>query len=139
MGHTPYGYRIENGIAVIDAEAAERLRRLYINYLSGMSLKKAGICAGIDACHASIKRLLMTQHYVGDDFYPAIIDEDIYGKAQEERTRRAAELGRLNKATQQRALKAPTLFSIKDLIEPYGSSNPAVRAEYIYGLIESEV
>ena len=41
MGHTPFGYRIENGIAVIDEESATKLRRLYENYLSGMSLKTA--------------------------------------------------------------------------------------------------
>lgn len=41
MGHTPYGYRIENGIAVINEEAAGMLRKLYENYLSGLSLKDA--------------------------------------------------------------------------------------------------
>ena len=40
MGHTPFGYRIENGIAIID-EPAAKLRQLYKNYLSGMSLSKA--------------------------------------------------------------------------------------------------
>ena len=38
MGHTPFGYRIENGTAVIDESAATKLRQLYENYLSGMSL-----------------------------------------------------------------------------------------------------
>lgn len=28
MGHTPYGYRIENGIAVIDEEAAGKFRKV---------------------------------------------------------------------------------------------------------------
>ena len=41
MGHTPFGYRIENGIAIIDEPAAAKLRQLYKNYLSGMSLSKA--------------------------------------------------------------------------------------------------
>lgn len=35
MGHTPFGYKIENGIAVIDQPAADKLRQLYKNYLSG--------------------------------------------------------------------------------------------------------
>ena len=39
MGHTPFGYRIENGVAVIDEDAAGKLRTLYANYLDGMSLK----------------------------------------------------------------------------------------------------
>ena len=33
MGHTPFGYKIENGIAVIDQPAADKLRQLYKNYL----------------------------------------------------------------------------------------------------------
>ena len=41
MGHTPFGYRIENGTAVIDKPAAVKLRQLYKNYLRGMSLSKA--------------------------------------------------------------------------------------------------
>lgn len=32
MGHTPFGYRIENGVAAIDEDAAGKLRMLYANY-----------------------------------------------------------------------------------------------------------
>ena len=58
MGHTPFGYRIENGIAVIDEDAAGKLRKLYENYLSGLSLKDAAAKAGIDTYHGTAKRLL---------------------------------------------------------------------------------
>jgi len=34
MGHTPYRYRIENGIAVVDEHAAEQVQALYQSYLS---------------------------------------------------------------------------------------------------------
>ena len=64
MGHTPFGYRIENGIAVIDEDAAGKLRKLYENYLSGLSLKDAAAKAGIDTYHGTAKRLLKTQHYI---------------------------------------------------------------------------
>lgn len=138
MGHTPYGYRIENGTAVIDDIAADKLRKLYENYLSGMSLKKAAAGAGIDTYHGTVKRLLTNRHYIGDNFYPAIIDDEIFNKAQMELTARAAALGRTNKATKQTIPKAPTIFSIKDIFEPYGKSDPAIRAEFIYSLIESE-
>ena len=36
MGHTPYGYRIENGIAVIDEEAAEVVREIFRLYNDGV-------------------------------------------------------------------------------------------------------
>ena len=65
MGHTPYGYRIENGCAVIDEEAAGKIRRLYTNYLAGMSQAKAAIEAGIETYHSSAKRLMQNRHYLG--------------------------------------------------------------------------
>ena len=66
MGHTPFGYRIENGTAVIDKPAATKLRQLYKNYLSGMSLSKAAAEAGIPTYHGTAKRLMETAHYLGD-------------------------------------------------------------------------
>lgn len=58
MGHTPYGYRIEDGRAVIDEEQAERVRKLYRGYLSGLALMPAAKQAGIETWHGSAKRLL---------------------------------------------------------------------------------
>ena len=135
MGHTPYGYRIENGIAVIDEEG--KLRKLYENYLTGLSLKDAAAEAGIDTYHGTAKRLLKTQHYIGDDFYPVIIDETVFQNVQEELMKRAAALGRLNRASKEKVLKAPTVFTIRDIKKRF--DNPVMQAEYIYSLIESEV
>lgn len=136
MGHTPYGYRIEDGIAVIDQEAAGKLRMLYQNYISGMSLKAAAAKAGIETYHGTAKRLMMTRHYLGDDFYPAIIDEEIFHKAQEELSQRAA-LCRMNRDTQKKTLKTPTLFTIREIEKHF--ANPAAQAEYMYSLIDCEV
>jgi hypothetical protein len=74
VAHTPYGYRIENGIAVIDEEKAEKVRNLYKGYLSGLSLSVAAKTAGIDAYHRTAGRMLRNERYLGDDYYPAIID-----------------------------------------------------------------
>lgn len=73
MGHTPFGYRIENGKAVIDEAAAAQVRDLHKNYLSGLSLTNAAKEAGLDLLHAGAKRMMLNRHYLGDDFYPAII------------------------------------------------------------------
>ena len=137
MGHTPVGYRIENGIAVIDEDAAGKLRKLYENYLSGLSLKDAAAKAGIDTYHGTAKRLLKTQHYIGDDFYPAIIDEMVFQNAQVELVKRAAALGRLNRTPKEKVLTAPTIFTIRDIKKHF--DNPVTQAEYIYSLIDSEV
>ena len=137
MGHTPFGYRIENGVAVIDEEAAEKLRMLYANYLDGMSLKNAATEAGIETYHASAKRLLMTEHYFGDDFYPAIIGKEAFDRVQAERVKRAAALGRLDRKSKRKPPKIPTQFSIGAIMEHY--DNPATQAEYVYSLLNSEV
>ncbi len=137
MGHTPFGYRIEDGIAVVDETAAGKLRMLYDNYLAGMSLTAAANQAGIDTYHASIKNLLMKKHYLGDDFYPAIISKGIFERVQEERVKRAAALGRLDRKSIRKPPKIPTKFSIGAIIEHY--DNPATRAEYVYSLLNSEV
>lgn len=39
--HIPYGYRIENGVAVIDESQAEQVRTLFSGYLSGLALVPA--------------------------------------------------------------------------------------------------
>ena len=137
MGHTPFGYRIENGVAVIDEDAAGKLRTLYANYLDGMSLKNAANEAGIEAYHASAKRLLMTEHYLGDVFYPAIIDKETFDQVQEERIKRAAALGRLDRKSTRKPPKIPMQFSIGAIMEHY--DNPATQAEYVYGLLKGEV
>ena len=137
MGHTPYGYRIENGIAVIDEDAAGKLRKLYENYLTGLSLKNAAAEAGIDTYHGTAKRLLKTKHYIGDDFYPAIIDETVFLNAQAELIKRAAALGRLNRTPKEKVFTVPTIFTIRDVKRHF--PNPVEQAEYIYSRIESEV
>lgn len=76
MGHTPYGYRIENGIAVIDKTTANQVQQLYKNYLCGLSLTNAAKEAGIAILHSGAKRMLQNKHYLGDDFYPAIITQE---------------------------------------------------------------
>ena len=70
MGHTPYGYRIEDGKAVIDKAAATQVRELYKNYLGGLSLTNAAQEAGLDLLHSGAKRMMRNMHYLGDDFYP---------------------------------------------------------------------
>lgn len=137
MGHTPFGYRIENGIAVVDEPAADQIRQLYQNYLDGLSLSKAATEAGIKTYHGTAKRLMENEHYLGDNFYPAIIDEDTYHKAHEERKRRATALGRNNKKTQKKQIQIPTFFHVGEVTAFY--DNPIKQAEYLYNLIESEM
>lgn len=136
MSHTLFGYKTENRIAVIDQPAADKLRQLYKNYLSGMFLSKAASAAEIKTYHGTAKRLTETTHYLGDSFYPAIIDEDIYQKTQEERRRQSTALGQNNKQTQMRKIQIPTHFHMGEVVALY--DNPVKQTEYLYSLIESE-
>ena len=137
MRNTPFGYRIEGGVAVIDEISAAKVRRLYKNYLSGMGLTVAAKEAGINCFHAGAKRILQNRRYLGDDYYPTIIDEETYYKVLAEITNQADKLRRLDKKPTTEALQAPTRFSIQPIKENF--ADPFEQAQYIYSLIESEV
>lgn len=137
MGHIPYGYRIENGMAVIDDAAALQVRKLYKNYLSGMSLVNAAKEAGLDLLHSGAKRMMRNKHYLGDSFYPAIIDKESFDAVEAELGKRSSKLGREDRYKASPVKKPPTSFRLSDVTENY--DNPIRQAEYLYSLIESEV
>lgn len=93
MSHTPFGYRIKNGKAIVDVEEAEKIRVLFQAYLAGAALTTAAKEAAIHAFHSGIRHILQTTHYIGDDYYPAIIDADTFTAAQKEITSRAKNWG----------------------------------------------
>lgn len=134
--HIPYGYRIENGIAVIDESQAEQVRTLFGGYLSGLALTSAAKAADLPLLHSGVKRILQNKHYLGDDFYPAIIDSETFSKAEEERNRRARALGRIRKRETPLPCQAETAFIIGKITHRF--DDPFKQAAYIYSLIESE-
>ncbi len=136
MGHTPYGYRIEGGRAVIDEDAAEQVRLIYKFYLEGDSLITAASKAGIKLFHSGVSRMLRNSHYLGDDYYPAIIDRETFDKAETERLRRAEYLGRIREQQGQEKIEVPISFHTCQAEQKY--DDPFLQAEYAYSLIESE-
>ena len=137
MGHTPFGYRIENGKAVIDEAAAAQVRDLYKNYLSGLSITNAAKEAGLNLLHSGSKRMMLNRHYLGDDFYPAIIDPASFDAVSAELSKRSTQLGRNDRYIAPIIKRASTAFRLGDITENY--ENPVRQAEYLYSLIESEV
>ena len=137
MGHTPYGYRIEGGRAVIDEDKAGRLRALFDNYLDGMSLIPAAEKAGINGMqHSSIGRLLRNKHYLGDEFYPPIIDQELFDIAEEERKKRAGDLGRIREYTDSEAKIFTQRYKAGCAERKF--DDPFKQAAYAYSLIETE-
>ena len=132
-----YGYKIVDGRAVADKLAQKKIQLLFQNYLAGMSLSKAAEKAGIHIPHGMVGKLLANQHYLGDSFYPQIIDNSTFEKAVVELKNRAENLGRTNlkKPTVQKTV--PTAFTLAKIEEYY--DDPARQAEYLYSLIQEDV
>lgn len=136
MEHTPYGYRIEHGRAVVDDETAGKVRQMYRFYLEGAALTTSAKKAGIPLFHGGAARMLSNQHYLGDAYYPAIIDKETFERAKEERRRRAKSLGRVREPQEQKTISVPHSFHMKEAKAEL--DDPFRLAEYQYSLIESE-
>jgi hypothetical protein len=116
---------------------ADKIKKLFEVYLSGLSLSEAAQKAGIKRYHTSIARMLADKRYVEDKFYPPIISKDTFEKAQLERRRRAEALGRIyeHKGNEKKCLNFRFHASMPDNLY----DDPFQQAEYAYSLIKSEV
>lgn len=137
MSHIPYGYRVGNGKAVIDEDKAAQVRKLYEGYLSGLAYVSAAEGAGLTLYHTGAKKMMQNKHYLGDDYYPAIIDKETFDAAEAERIKRQAKLGRVFDDRPPKVSKAATGFTTPKVLKKY--DDPFKQAEYVYSLIESEV
>jgi hypothetical protein len=137
MSHIPYGYRIENGNAVIDEEKAEQVRKLYKGYLSGLAYVPAAEVAGLKLYHKGAKNMMQNKNYLGNDYYAAIIDKKTFDAAEAERVKRQAKLGRVFNEKPGKVNKIATGFKMPKVQSKY--EDPIKQAEYVYSLIVSEV
>ena len=133
MKHTPYGYYIKNGMAVIDEECASKVRKFFEAYLSGLALTPAAEAAGLKLYHGSAGRMLRNKHYLGDEYYPAIIDKDMFEAAEEERLKRAGHLGRIWDPKEEQKEVPTKIFAIGSIKKEF--SDAFKQAEYAYSLI----
>lgn len=135
--HIPYGYHIVNGKAVVDEVQAEQVRKFFREYISGKALKAAAEKVGLNIFHGNAGRMLRNTHYLGDDYYPAIVEQELFDKAEEERQFRANKLGRVRELKVKEIPAAPLHFTMgrqtKVIYDPFE------QAEYVYSLIESEM
>lgn len=139
MSHLPYGYVIENGEIRIDEEKADKVKELFDAYISGLSLQSAAQKAGLDLFHGSVGKMLRNKRYLGDDYYPPIIDAAVFNKAEGIRAARAAALGRTGRTkepSQTSKTKAAAAFVMPTVECKF--SNPFKQAEYIYSKIKEE-
>lgn len=137
MAHIPYGYKIVNGKAEVDEEQAEQVIKLFDGYIAGVGLKPAAENAGLDIYHGSAGRILRNTHYLGDEYYPAIIGRERFDKAEEIRISKASSLGRVRELKTAPKPIAETRFTLPSVERKY--ADPFEQAEYAYSIIESEV
>ena len=137
MRHTPFGYQIVDGKAVVVEKQADQVKLLFENYISGMSLQAAAESAGLHLSHASAGRILRNKNYLGNKFYPAIIDEELFDKAEEIRMKRVQYLNRNKEFKPKDKPSIPCNFKMAKPMEK--RNNPYKQAEYLYSLLGSEV
>lgn len=132
----PLGYKIEKGKAVIDEVQAEQIKIIYSKYISGLSYIEAAKAAGVTMRHTGVRNILMNKRYLGDDYYPAIIDQETFERAEAERISRQTKSGKLFIDTQTKEKVLATKFYMPRLEKKF--EDPFKQAEYIYSLIEVE-
>ena len=86
--------------------------------------------------HGGIGRILQNTRYLGDEYYPALIESDTFTAVQEERLRRSKILGRVYEPKEAEAVIFPTHFRMNESTQSL--EDPFRQAEYIYSLIEME-
>ena len=102
--HMPIGYQMEEGKIQIDNKKAKIVRTVFLDYISGISTyalaKKLTAMGALNANqkpswnHGSIGKILENTRYLGDAFYPAMIEPELFRQAQERREAQRSQLGR---------------------------------------------
>lgn len=83
-----YGYLIRNGELTVKADEAATVRKVFVNYLEGLSyqaiaemLNEEKIPYSLEVADWNkhkVKRLLENSRYIGEKEYPAIIDAETF-------------------------------------------------------------
>jgi hypothetical protein len=114
----PMGYKMVNGEIEIQEDHAKTVKSIFTDYIAGKSMKaiaKDLTAKGVLNAnnkpswnHGSVGKILQNVKYQGDEYYPRLVDEAIFNKAQERRLRVENELSRTQKV---HALRNQTVFS----------------------------
>lgn len=99
-------------------------------------MRAAAVKVGIDKTHSVIGRLLRNEVYLGDEYYPQLIDDELFQKVQEQRNSNARSQNRIRDYIKQTPVAENIQYRIGKVQQRY--ENPYQQAEYAYGLIEEE-
>ena len=86
----PYGYRVVNGRAEADPVEAPKLQSFFEMVADGEPAASAARIAGIDRTPNTCRVMLGHKVYLGTDYYPRLISNDLWCSASMEAARRGA-------------------------------------------------
>lgn len=102
--HMPIGYKVIDGKITVYEKHRKIVEEIFRDYDSGISmlqiaegLKARGVCNAYDRAawtHASIGRILENHNYLGTEYYPQIIDRELFERVQKRREQIRIEKGR---------------------------------------------
>ncbi|AEY67545.1 recombinase family protein [Clostridium sp. BNL1100] len=102
--HMPIGYKLVDGKIQFDEPKAAVVKRIFLDYLSGTStsalakqLTEMGFPNANNKAswnHGSIGKILENVKYLGDEFYPQMIETEMFEQVQNRRKERCEQLGR---------------------------------------------
>ncbi|EOS22356.1 hypothetical protein C804_05762 [Lachnospiraceae bacterium A4] len=102
--HMPVGYKVVNGKITIYEEHQKIVEEIFHDYDNGISttriaksLKAKGICNAHDRVawtHVSIGKILENHNYLGTEYYPQLIDRELFDRVQKRREQIRIDKGR---------------------------------------------
>lgn len=131
--HIPFGYCFKDGESAIDDVNGPKVIKLFELYIHGYSLVAAGENVGISSWHCGIGSIITNRVYIGEGIFPRLISDETFEKAQQERYKRAARLGRLNKKHKDRKPHIASDFILEST--ECEIADPFLKAEYLYSQI----
>lgn len=102
--HTPMGYSIKEGKIVVNEEQRNIVQKIFTDYDNGNSLigiatdlKEKGIANAhgrVAWTHGVIGKILENHNYLGTEYYPQIIDKELFESVQIKREEKRKQLSR---------------------------------------------
>lgn len=118
--HMPIGYKLADGKIIFDEEKVAVIKKIFEDYHKGLSLHaiakeltNAGLLNANNKPnwnHGSVGKILQNIKYVGDDFYPQMINKETFESVQKRRKKKEQKLGR---TLQPNSMKNQSFYSNK--------------------------